>query len=257
VRVPAPTLTRNPEPESMPIAPVSTVLPAPPIDTMPLAAKPPAQRAAVAVLLLMRTAQAATPRVIHSESNATKITIRMERDKRSVDCSAVALVNSRNPAGTFMHIEVFPDETAVAAAAARLIAAAAREAVATRGRFLMAVSGGKTPWAMLRDLASEDVPWSLFHVFQVDERLAADGDPDRNLTHLHASLLGNAPIPPENIHAMPVTAPEAAQGAIEYELILATRRCLILCTWASAPTVTRHHSSLAIPRSTVATATWR
>jgi len=121
-----------------------------------------------------------------------------------------------------MHIEVFPDETAVAAAAARLIAAAAREAVATRGRFLMAVSGGKTPWAMLRDLASEDVPWSLFHVFQVDERLAADGDPDRNLTHLHASLLGNAPIPPENIHAMPVTAPEPAQGAVEYEQTLAT-----------------------------------
>jgi hypothetical protein len=77
-----------------------------------------------------------------------------------------------------MHIEVFPDETNVAAAAARLIAAAAREAVATRGRFLMAVSGGKTPWAMLRDLASEDVPWSQFHVFQVDERLAADGDPE-------------------------------------------------------------------------------
>ena len=121
-----------------------------------------------------------------------------------------------------MHIEVFPDETAVAAAAARLIAAAAREAVATRGRFLMAVSGGKTPWAMLRDLASEDVPWSQFHVFQVDERLAADGDPDRNLTHLHASLLGNAPIPPENIHAMPVTAPEPAQGAVEYEQTLAT-----------------------------------
>ena len=128
-----------------------------------------------------------------------------------------------------MHIEVFPDEAAVAAAAARLIAAAAREAVAARGRFLMAVSGGKTPWAMLRDLASEDVPWQQFHVFQVDERLAADGDPDRNLTHLHASLLGNAPIPAENIHAMPVTAPEAAQGALEYEHTLAT--------WCGTPPV--------------------
>jgi len=121
-----------------------------------------------------------------------------------------------------MQIEVFPDETAVAAAAARLIAAAAREAVAARGRFLMAVSGGKTPWTMLRDLASEDVPWAEFHLFQVDERLAADGDPDRNLTHLHASLLGNAPIPPENIHAMPVTAREPADGARDYEHTLAT-----------------------------------
>jgi 6-phosphogluconolactonase len=120
-----------------------------------------------------------------------------------------------------MNIEVFPDEAAVAAAAARLIAAEAREAVAARGRFLMAVSGGKTPWAMLRDLASENVPWSQFHVFQVDERVAADSDPDRNLTHLHASLLGTAPIPRENIHAMPVNAPEPAQGVLDYEQTLA------------------------------------
>ena len=60
----------------------------------------------------------------------------------------------------------------MAAAAARIIAAEARQAVTARGRFLMAVSGGKTPWAMLKDLASEDVPWAHVHVFQVDERLA-------------------------------------------------------------------------------------
>ena len=119
-----------------------------------------------------------------------------------------------------MQYEVLPDEAAVAAAAARLIAESARRAVLTRGRFLMAVSGGKTPWAMLRNLASEDVPWASIHVFQVDERLAADGDPDRNLTHLHASLLGHAPIPPGNIHAMPVTATDPEDGARDYERIL-------------------------------------
>jgi 6-phosphogluconolactonase len=108
----------------------------------------------------------------------------------------------------------------VAAAAARLIAAEARQAVAARGRFLMAVSGGKTPWAMLKDLASEDVPWANVHVFQVDERLAPEGDPDRNLTHLHASLLGNAPIPLENIHAMPVNAADPDRGALDYEQTL-------------------------------------
>jgi 6-phosphogluconolactonase len=120
-----------------------------------------------------------------------------------------------------MKYEIFADEPAVAAAAAKLIAAEARAAVAARGRFLMAVSGGKTPWAMLRDLASEDLPWANVHVFQVDERLAPDGDPDRNLTHLHASLLGHAPIPPENIHAMPVTAADPAQGVRDYEETLA------------------------------------
>ena len=119
-----------------------------------------------------------------------------------------------------MHYEIFPDDAAVAAAAARLIAAEARQAVAARGRFLMAVSGGKTPWAMLKDLASEDVPWANVHVFQVDERLAPEGDPDRNLTHLHASLLGNAPIPPENIHAMPVNAADPDRGALDYEQTL-------------------------------------
>jgi 6-phosphogluconolactonase len=120
-----------------------------------------------------------------------------------------------------MQTDVFPDEAAVAVAAAHLIAAAARDAVAARGRFLMAVSGGKTPWAMLRALAAEDVPWPSLHVFQVDERLAPDGDPDRNLTHLHASLAGSAPIPAENIHAMPVTAADPEQAAREYERTLA------------------------------------
>jgi len=128
-----------------------------------------------------------------------------------------------------MKCEMFANDVAVAAAAARLIAAEARRAVAARGRFLMAVSGGKTPWAMLKDLASEDVPWADVHIFQIDERLAPEGDPDRNLTHLHASLLGSAPIPKENIHAMPVNAPDPALGARDYEATLRT--------WCGTPPV--------------------
>jgi 6-phosphogluconolactonase len=119
-----------------------------------------------------------------------------------------------------LNIEVFADDDAVAKAAAGVIAAAARDAVAARGVFTLAVSGGKTPWAMLRDLASEEVPWSQVHVFQIDERIAPEGDPDRNLTHLHESLLGNAPIPKENIHAMPVNAADPVEGASEYEKTL-------------------------------------
>jgi 6-phosphogluconolactonase len=119
-----------------------------------------------------------------------------------------------------MQIEVLANDDAVAKAAAGVIASDARAAVAERGLFTLAVSGGKTPWAMLKDLASEEVPWSQVHVFQIDERIAPEGDPDRNLTHLHESLLGNAPIPKENIHAMPVNAADPAEGAKEYEQTL-------------------------------------
>ena len=116
-----------------------------------------------------------------------------------------------------LKIEVLANDDAVAKAAAGVIAAEARAAVAARGIFTLAVSGGKTPWAMLKDLASEEVPWSQVHVFQIDERIAPEGDPDRNLTHLHESLLGNAPIPKENIHAMPVNAEDPLEGAKAYE----------------------------------------
>jgi 6-phosphogluconolactonase len=101
-------------------------------------------------------------------------------------------------------IEIIPDAEGVALRAASWLAAQAREAVAARGRFAFAVSGGRTPWRMLRALAIEDVPWKDVHVFQVDERVAPAGDPDRNLTHLREALLGRVPLPPDNLHAMPV-----------------------------------------------------
>src|SRR5262249_33697712 len=95
-----------------------------------------------------------------------------------------------------MRIEVLADADAVARKAAALIATEARQAVAARGRFVMAVSGGHTPWVMLRAFAEQDVPWASVHIFQVDERVAPEGHADRNLTHLRASLLEHAPLPP-------------------------------------------------------------
>src|SRR5215831_19696124 len=103
-----------------------------------------------------------------------------------------------------MIIEILADAEEVARIAARLIAAEARAAVAERGRFTMAVSGGKTPWLMLRALADENVPWTGIHIFQVDERIAPAGSPDRNLTHLRESLLSHAPLREEQIHSMSV-----------------------------------------------------
>jgi len=97
-----------------------------------------------------------------------------------------------------------------------VIAAEARSAVAARGRFIMAVSGGHTPWQMLCALASEDVPWGSVHVVQVDERIAPAGDPDRNLTHLRESLLEHAPLPAAQIYAMPVEEVDLEAAARGY-----------------------------------------
>jgi 6-phosphogluconolactonase len=113
-------------------------------------------------------------------------------------------------------IEVLADPEAVAGKAAAVIAAEARDAVVARGRFLVAVSGGHTPWQMLRALAGEKVPWEKVQVVQVDERVAPPGDPDRNLTHLRASLLTQVPLPPEQLHAMPVEAPDLRAAAKSY-----------------------------------------
>jgi 6-phosphogluconolactonase len=100
------------------------------------------------------------------------------------------------------------------------IAADARAAIVSRGRFALAVSGGHTPWIMLRALAEEDLPWAGVHVFQVDERVAPAGDPDRNLTHLQESLLQHAPLRPEQIHAMPVEAADLQTPAAQYAFTL-------------------------------------
>jgi 6-phosphogluconolactonase len=115
-----------------------------------------------------------------------------------------------------MEIKVLVDADAVAKEAAKIIASEARAAVAARGKFVVAVSGGHTPWQMLRALAGEDVPWTGVHVVQVDERVAPAGDPDRNLTHLRESLLANAPLPAEQIYAMPVESPDLEAAAKSY-----------------------------------------
>jgi 6-phosphogluconolactonase len=119
-----------------------------------------------------------------------------------------------------MKIDVLADADSVAREAAEIIAREARAAVAARGRFIMAVSGGRTPWMMLRVLSGEDVPWDKVHVVQVDERVAPAGHPDRNLTHLHESLLKHAPLSMDRIHAMPIDASDLEAAAAQYAATL-------------------------------------
>ena len=115
-----------------------------------------------------------------------------------------------------MDLEVLSDADAVAARGAAVIAAEARASVAARGRFLLAVSGGHTPWIMLSDLAREDVPWQALSIFQVDERVAPFEHQDRNLTHLRKCLIGKTPLKDEQLYAMPVEASDLDVAAQSY-----------------------------------------
>ena len=122
--------------------------------------------------------------------------------------------------------------------------AGARMAVTEHGRFTFAVSGGHTPWAMFAALAAQDVPWEQVVIYQVDERVAPEGDPDRNLTHLLASL-GECPGRGD---------PDAGErrrsrrggGALRR---IRSRRASTSCISASVPTGTPHRSSPATPSS--------
>jgi 6-phosphogluconolactonase len=84
----------------------------------------------------------------------------------------------------------------------------------------MAFSGGATPWRAFRALAGEDVPWDRVHLFQVDERIAPSGDPERNYLHLKEVLIDRIAIPSANVHPMPVEEEDLDEGARRYEAIL-------------------------------------
>ena len=135
-----------------------------------------------------------------------------------------------------MKLEVLPDAEAAARRGAEAIAQTARAAITDRGRFSLAVSGGRGPWQMFALLEHARLDWSQIDVFQVDERVAPDGDPARNLTHLLASL-------PEGgrarVHPMPVTAPGSRDGDRRLRRRVCRRRSTS-CISASAPTGTPH-----------------
>jgi 6-phosphogluconolactonase len=121
-------------------------------------------------------------------------------------------------------IEVEADPAAVARRAAGLVAERARAAVADHGEFSFAVSGGRSPWAMFAELADEDMPWAHSVFYQVDERVAPAGDPDRNLTHLLESLPAEAD---GSVRPMPVELDDLTAAAARYAAILPARFDLI------------------------------
>jgi 6-phosphogluconolactonase len=100
-------------------------------------------------------------------------------------------------------------------AAAEFIAVQLSQAIRGRGRALFAVSGGRTPWAMFGRLAACEIEWRRVHLFQVDERIAPEGDRARNWTQLLGTPLV-ARIPPTQRHPMPVEAPDPEEAAARY-----------------------------------------
>ena len=122
-----------------------------------------------------------------------------------------------------LEVEVLPDAQAVAQRGAEIFASAAAAAIAEHGLFTFAVSGGRSPWAMFADLAGK-LPWEKVTIFQVDERIAPDGDPDRNLTQLQRSL---PPGGAADVRAMPVWADDLEVAAAMYAAALPPRLGLV------------------------------
>jgi len=115
-----------------------------------------------------------------------------------------------------LDLEVVADEKAAARRAAELIAAAGAATLAEGpGPFSLAMSGGRSPWAMLAILGElEEMPWEATELFQVDERIAAPGSEDRNLTHM---VLGLSMEHQAALRPMPVTQRDLEAAASEYE----------------------------------------
>ena len=124
-----------------------------------------------------------------------------------------------------IELEVAGDEKAASRRAAELIAAAGGEAEQERGRFTLAMSGGRSPWAMLAILGElEEMPWEKSELFQVDERVASPGSPDRNLTHM---VLGLSMDHQATLRPMPFTQRDLDAAAREYEASLPERFDLV------------------------------
>lgn len=115
-----------------------------------------------------------------------------------------------------IEVQILPNSALLAVRTADAVAGRLAAAVAERGRAALAVSGGGTPLPFFAELAGRELPWGAIHVFQVDERVAPAGHEDRNLSGLQAKLLDRAPIPPANVHPMPVEAGDLEAAAAEY-----------------------------------------
>lgn len=109
------------------------------------------------------------------------------------------------------------------AAAAEVVVGAATDAVAQRGRFTIALSGGSTPKSLFNLLATNArtvLPWERMFFFWGDERHVPPTDPDSNYRMAEETMLSKVPVPPGNVFRMAAENPDAAAVAEDYEKTL-------------------------------------
>ena len=119
-------------------------------------------------------------------------------------------------------VRVLADASAVARIGAELFAAAAKEAVAQRGRFVVALAGGKTPAAMYELLASDAslraaVPWSQCYFFFGDERHVPPDHQDSNYRMANQTLLSRLSLGASQVFRVKAELEDANRAAFEYE----------------------------------------
>lgn len=115
---------------------------------------------------------------------------------------------------------VLQDLEALSRAAAAEVVRLARRAAAARGRFTMALSGGRTPERLYRLLAGEyrdAVPWEAVHLYWGDERYLPPDHAESNYRMAREALLAHVPVPPEQVHPMPTSLPDPDEAARCYE----------------------------------------
>jgi 6-phosphogluconolactonase len=119
-----------------------------------------------------------------------------------------------------IRVEVLPDPVSVGERAADLIAEAVRRAIFEERRFAWAISGGETPIPMFRRLSALALPWHLIDTWQVDERVAPAGDPDRNRSRQEQALPAESL---DGIRWMPVEDDDLLAAAARYAATLPDR----------------------------------
>jgi 6-phosphogluconolactonase len=115
-------------------------------------------------------------------------------------------------------LHIFAESTAACDFLAKLWEEFSCRSIAERGRFTVALSGGKTPGDFFRRLAvKDDLPWENTHIFQVDERFVSPIDRESNMFLIRETLTKGASIPSENIHPITTEGITPEESAKEYE----------------------------------------
>ena len=113
-------------------------------------------------------------------------------------------------------MQLFPNGTEIALHAAAEVVRIAKEAVAGRGVFTIALAGGSTPKTLYTLLAEHpslrnSLPWDKMKVFFGDERHVGPGHADSNFQMATDAMLSKAPLQPEQIHRIKGEYPDAGR----------------------------------------------